>query len=60
MQVCASDLAKCAHLITRRSVEAEPSLVRSKRAANEAELLETALLTEGTYEATVTAVTDTR
>merc|ERR1740128_594120 len=50
-----SDAAKCNHMINKRS--APPS--RVKRTANEEELLEMALMTEGTYEAEVTAVTET-
>jgi len=54
-EVCMTDSNKCNHMIRKRSVSAS----RSKRAANEEELLEMALMSEGTYEATVTAVTDT-
>ena len=52
-EVCKSDADKCLHMISKRSTDSP----RSKRSANEAELLEMALLTEGTYEATVTSVT---
>eukprot|EP00090_Calanus_glacialis_P017096 TRINITY_DN2671_c0_g1_i4.p1 TRINITY_DN2671_c0_g1~~TRINITY_DN2671_c0_g1_i4.p1 ORF type:complete len:4502 (+),score=1148.36 TRINITY_DN2671_c0_g1_i4:1085-13507(+) len=53
--VCSTDAIKCNHMINKRST----STSRSKRAANEEELLEMALMTEGTYEAEVTAVTET-
>merc|ERR1719483_1010979 len=54
-EVCMTDAIKCNHMINKRSVP----FSRSKRAANEEELLEMALMTAGTYEADVTTVTDT-
>ena len=51
-EVCESDAEKCLHLINKRSADSP----RSKRSADEDALLEMALLTEGTYEATVTSV----
>merc|ERR1712106_1067281 len=54
-EVCMTDAIKCNHMINKRSAPTS----RSKRAANEEELLEMALMTEGTYEAEVTAVTET-
>merc|ERR1712106_739591 len=53
--VCMTDAAKCNHMINKRSAPSS----RVKRAANEEELLEMALMTTGTYEAEVTAVTET-
>merc|ERR1712106_551167 len=54
-EVCMTDAAKCNHMINKRSAPSS----RVKRAANEEELLEMALMTTGTYEAEVTAVTET-
>ena len=49
-EVCNDDTAKCIHLINKRSTD---YLSREKRSADEDSLLEMALMTEGTYEATV-------
>merc|ERR1712106_915970 len=54
-EVCMTDAIKCNHMINKRSAPSS----RVKRAANEEELLEMALMTTGTYEAEVTAVTET-
>ena len=55
-EVCNDDIAKCVHLINKRSTD---YLSRDKRSADEDSLLEMALMTEGTYEATVNNVTTT-
>ena len=55
-EVCNDDITKCIHLINKRSTE---FLSRDKRSADEDSLLEMALMTEGTYEATVDDVTAT-
>ena len=55
-EVCNDDTAKCIHLINKRSTD---YLSREKRSADEDSLLEMALMTEGTYEATVDDVTGT-
>ena len=69
-EICMSDAQRCTEMVNelqqawgRQKISAEEddeeTLLRTRRAADETALLEMALLTEGTYEATVTAATTT-